>query len=46
MAFWTIFAIVTFYNLDIEQIVIKIAISHSIIGQVLYIKVIRNYEQL
>lgn len=45
IAFQALFAITAFYNLDIEQIDIKIAFFYSIIDQLFYVEVLKKYEQ-
>ena len=45
MAFRALFAIVTSYNLDIEQIDIKTAFFYGIIAQLLYIEIPKGYKQ-
>lgn len=44
MDFQALFAIVLFYNLDIEQIDIKTAFLLDIIDQFLYMEVLRDYK--
>lgn len=45
MAFRALFAIAAFYDLDIEQMDVKIAFFHGIIDQLFYVKVPKDYGQ-
>ena len=45
IAFWALFAITVFYNLDIKQVDVKIVFFYDIIDQVLYIEVSCRYKQ-
>ena len=45
MVFRAFFAIAAFYDLDIEQMDIKTAFLYGIINQLLYVEVLKGYEQ-
>ena len=44
MAFHVLFTIAVFYNLDIKEINIKTDFFHSIIDQLLYMKITKKYD--
>lgn len=44
MAFRILFAIIAYYNLDIDQIDIKIAFLYGIINQLVYVQIPKGSE--
>ncbi len=44
MAFWALFAIAVFYNLNIEQINFETTFFHRIIDQLFFVQVLKGYE--
>lgn len=44
MAFRVLFAIVVYYNLDIDQMNIKTAFLYGIIDQLVYIQILKSSE--
>lgn len=44
MTFWVLFAIVVYYNLDIDQIDIKTAILYGMIDQLVYMEILMRSE--
>ncbi len=43
IAFWVLFAIATFYDLDINQIDVKTVFLYKDINQLLYVKLPKSY---
>ncbi len=46
IVFRVLFTITAYYNLDINQIVIKMTFSYSLIDQLIYIQIFKSLEDL